>query len=141
MNAETLMLLGGVTAFTITLYWVRGRDLSERHALGWMSIATLLLFCGLFPHVLIELANTLHLSYPAAVLFLALSVIYLFAFSVSVAITRLHRRCMRLLQCVALLECRIRELESERRTVAPPTAEPTGVLTPPDGRLDSGRAS
>ena len=87
MNAELLMLLGGVTAFGVTVYWVRGRELSERHALGWLFVATLLLVCGLFPHLITTLAETLHLSYPAVVLFIALSVIYLFAFSVSVALT------------------------------------------------------
>jgi hypothetical protein len=122
MNAELLMLLGGVAAFALTLYWVRRRDLGEGHAVGWVAVATLLLLCGVFPGVIEWAAEAVHLSYPAAVLFLALGVIYLFAFGVSVALTRLHRRCVRLLQCVALLECRIRELEALRATERPPEA-------------------
>jgi len=111
MNAETLMLLGGAAAFAVTLYWVRSRELSERHALAWVVVASLLFLCGLFPQSLTTLAEASHLSYPAAVLFIALGAVYLFAFSVSVAITRVHRRTIRLMQQLALLEERVRELE------------------------------
>src|SRR5262245_34605874 len=128
MNAELLMLLGGVTAFGLTVYWVRRRELGEGHAVGWVTVATLLLLCGVFPRAVQWAAEQVHLSYPAAVLFLALGVIYLFAFGVSVALTRLHRRCVRLLQCVALLEHRIRELEAAR-TPEQPVEAPAGVGT------------
>ncbi len=114
MNAERLMMVGGVAGFGLTLYWARTRHLGERHALGWMAAATIGLVCGLFPHTLMELADASRLSYPAAVLFIALGVGYVYAFAVSVALTRLHRRCVRLLQAVALLEHRVRELEAGR---------------------------
>lgn len=112
MNAETLMLLAGAGAFALTVYWVRGRELSERYALGWLVAATLVLLCGLFPGALEWAAGAARLSYPAAVLFVALTAGYLFAFSVSVALTRVHRRGVRLVQAVALLEQRVRELEA-----------------------------
>ena len=57
-------------------------------------------------------------SYPSAVLFISLGAIYVFAFSVSVSLTRLHRRNIRLMQEVALLEQRVRQLErAETSTV------------------------
>jgi hypothetical protein len=56
-------------------------------------------------------AETYHLSYPAAVLFVALAVIYSFAFSVSVSLTRQYRRNTRLTQELAILEHRVRTLE------------------------------
>jgi hypothetical protein len=115
MNAETLMLAGGAAAFGLTLYWVRGRELSERHALAWIGVATLLLVCGLFPETLMAAADASRLSYPAAVLFVALGVVYVFAFGVSVALSRLQRRSVRLLQEIALLEQRVRELEAASR--------------------------
>ena len=37
INAEFLMLLGGVGAFVMTLYWVRVRELRERYAIGWLA--------------------------------------------------------------------------------------------------------
>src|SRR5262249_34981635 len=111
MNAELLMLVGGATAFGLTLYWVRRRDLSEKHALGWLVVASLLLILGLFPQLIEQTASSLQLSYPSAVLFASLGVIYIFGFGVSVALCRLKKRIIRLLQTVVLLETRIRELE------------------------------
>ncbi len=111
MNAELLMLIGGVTAFGLTLFWVRNRQLSEKYALAWVSVATLLLLCGIFPRTVEGAAEAAHLSYPAAILLISLGIIYVFAFSVSVALSRLNRRSVRLLQHIAILEGRIRELE------------------------------
>ncbi|OWK43966.1 DUF2304 domain-containing protein [Fimbriiglobus ruber] len=118
MNAELLMLLAGCAAFVLTIYWVRNRDLGERHALGWLLVAFVAMMCGLFPRTLMSLAEASHLSYPTAVLFISLGVAYLFAFAVSVALTRLHARYVRLLQETALLEHRIRQLESGREQLA-----------------------
>ena len=120
MNAETLMTLGGCFAFGITLYWVRRRELREKYAAGWVALASLILVVGLFPDLLMVFANQAHLSYPAAVLFIALTLIYLFAFAVSVSLTTQYRRNVRLTQELALLEERLRRLEAaSRRSPAP----------------------
>ena len=115
MDAELLMLIGGTTAFLLTLYWVRSQDLLERYAVGWMAMAFLLFFCGLFPKVIESLASASHLSYPAAVLFVALTAMYVYSFSVSISLTRQYRHTVRLTQEVGILEQRLRELESRRR--------------------------
>src|SRR6516162_2262945 len=112
MTAELLMLIGGTTAFVLTLYWVRSQDLLERYAVGWMGMAFLLLFCGLFPKAIESMANASRLSYPAAVLFVALAAMYVYSFSVSISLTRQYRHTVRLTQEVGLLEHRLRELEA-----------------------------
>lgn len=114
MNAELLMLTGGVVAFGLTIYRVRNRDMREKYAAAWIGVACILLLMGIFPHVIERLAKAAHLSYPAAILFMALTVIYLFSFSVSLTLSRHHRQNMRLLQEIALLEHRLRVLESSR---------------------------
>jgi hypothetical protein len=111
MTAETLMLAGGVTSFLVTVYWVRKRDLREKYAVVWLAVATLLLLCGLFPQIIMTWAESAHLSYPSAVLFIALAIVYPFAFSVSLSLTRQYRRNVRLMQALALLEHRVRVLE------------------------------
>ena len=114
MTAELLMLIGGTTAFLLTLYWVRSQDLLERYAVGWMGMAILLFFCGLFPKAIESMANASRLSYPAAVLFVALAAMYVYSFSVSISLTRQYRHTVRLTQEVGLLEHRLRELEARR---------------------------
>jgi Tfp pilus assembly protein PilN len=123
MTAETLMLAGGVTSFALTLYWVRSRELREKYAVAWVLLASGLLLVGLFPGLVMRFADYAHLSYAAAVLFVALTLIYLFAFTVSVSLTHQYRRNVRLTQQVALLEERVRELEraaKEKEAAAAP---------------------
>jgi hypothetical protein len=112
MNAETLMLIGGIAAFALTAYWVRSRELRERYAVGWMLLATGLLACGVFPQIIIGFAESSRLSYPAAVLFIALTVLYVFCFLMTVALTRQHRCNVRLMQETAILKSWLRELEA-----------------------------
>jgi hypothetical protein len=124
INAEFLMLLGGCGAFIMTLYWVRVRELRERYAIGWLAVATLLLITGLFPEKLKAIADWAHLSYPALVLFVALGLIYLNSFFVSVALTKHYRWNVRLTQQMALLEERVRRLE-EAKSESLPEVEDT----------------
>jgi hypothetical protein len=112
MNAELLMLIGGTAAFLLSIYWVRSQDLLERYAVGWMGMASLLFFCGLFPKVIESLAKASRLSYPAAVLFVALAAMYVYSFSVSISLTRQYRQTVRLTQEIGILEHRLRELEA-----------------------------
>jgi hypothetical protein len=111
MTAERLMLLGGVIAFLLTVYWVRSRWLRERYAIGWLAVATALLLCGVFPSVIMRLAETAHLSYSSAVLFVALTAIYCFSFLVTVSLTRQYRQSTRFLQELALVKNRLADLE------------------------------
>ena len=113
MTAELLMLIGGCCAFALTLFWVRLRRLRMKYALAWLGLASVLLVLGAFPGILMSLAGWARLSYPALVLFIALAIIYLFAFSVTMSLSRLYRANVRLIQEVALLEARIAELEHQ----------------------------
>src|SRR5262245_15255431 len=116
MTAETLMMIGGLVSFLLTLYWVRTRELREKYALGWMAVAVLLLLCGLFPGVIMSFADASHLSYPAMVLFVALATDYVFSFGVSLSLSRQYRRNVRLTQEVAMLAERLRRLEASLAT-------------------------
>jgi hypothetical protein len=112
MNAETLMMIGGLGAFLLTVYWVRSRDLRERYAIGWLGMAVLLLICGLFPELIKSLARTSQLSYPSAVLFISLAAMYFFSFFVTVSLTRQYRRNVRLMQETAILRHRLETIEA-----------------------------
>lgn len=111
MSAELLMLVAGTSAFFLTLFWVRSRELSEKYAVGWMAVALLVLLCGIFPKVIMLAAERAHLAYPTAVLFISLAAIYFFSFTVSVSLTRQYRRNVRLMQELAIMEQRVRALE------------------------------
>ncbi len=118
MNAEIVMLGTGITAFFLTLYLVRSRSLREKYALGWIALAVLLLFIGAFPGIIMAFADYAQLSYPAAVMLAALGMIYFFAFSFSISLSRLHHKNLRLAQELALLEQRLRILETDDSRLA-----------------------
>ena len=122
MTAESLMLVGGLSAFLLTLHWVRAREMREKYAVYWLLLAALLLAVGVFPQSIMWFADAAHLSYATAVLFLSLSIIYLFAFAVSVSLSTQYRRNIRLTQQVALMEERLRQLEA-RTPLAEPGAD------------------
>lgn len=113
ITAELLMLVGGISSFVLTIHWVRNRDLREKYAIVWVLVAFVLLLAGIFPRAIMAFADSSHLSYPAAVLFIALAAIYAFSFSVSVSLTRQYRRNVRLTQEIAIMEQRLRILESK----------------------------
>jgi hypothetical protein len=116
MTAELLMMIGGIGAFVLTVYWVRSRELREKYAVIWLIVAFILLLCGLFPDLIKRTAEASRLGYASAVLFVALAAIYVFCFMVSVSLSRHYRRNIRLLQELALLEHRIRQLEERQKT-------------------------
>lgn len=111
LNAELLMLIGGIAAFAVTMLWVRGRDLREKYAVMWFCVALVLLLCGIFPGLIKTFAEFGGLAYPSAVLLISLGAIFLFSFSVSLSLTKQHRRNIRLTQELALMERRVRALE------------------------------
>lgn len=116
LKAEHFMMAGGIAAFLITLYWVRRRELRVKYALSWLGISSFLLIIGFFPSIIMGTANKLHFSYAALVAFLTAGMLFLFAFSVSISLSRQYRRNIRLTQEIALLEQRVRELEITPKT-------------------------
>ncbi len=113
ITAELLMTIGGIAAFVLTVDWVRHRQLREKYAVIWIAVGFVLLIVGLFPALVKSFADGTHLSYPSAVLFIALAAIYCFAFSVSVSLSRQYRRNTRLMQEIAMLEKRLRDVEKK----------------------------
>lgn len=111
MNAEQLMLIAGISAFVVTLIWVRNREIREKYALWWVLISACLLLLGIFPRTIMGLADAWKLSYPAMVLFVGLILIYSFAFFVTVSLSRQYRRNMQLAQELALTRERLSKLE------------------------------
>ncbi|MCP4891247.1 MAG: DUF2304 domain-containing protein [Planctomycetaceae bacterium] len=111
MNAESLMMVAGISEFSLTLYWVRSRELKERYALLWLGLATILLLCGLFPDLIKNFAKAWSLSYTSAVLFFALAMVYVYSFFVSVSLTRQHRKTVRLIQEVGILKEQLRKIQ------------------------------
>ncbi len=114
ITAERLVQVGGITAFFLTIYWVYSRDLREKYAIGWLLVGSGLLIVGLFPGLIMTLADASRLAYPSAVLFVALAALYIFSMTVSVALSKQHQATVRLAQHVALIQHDLKKLEAEK---------------------------
>ena len=136
LTAERLMLAGGIAAFLLTLHWIRRRDLREKYAIVWFLVATILLVTGFSPELLKAAATASRLSYPAAVLFVALGVVYVFSLTVSVSLSRQYRRVIRCIQELALLESGL--LAPRRHGQGPDRADSAEEPEEPSGAREGG---
>lgn len=112
MIAKYLILAIGLAGFATTVYWVRQRELREKYAISWLGVACLMLLFGLCPEFFMWLAYQARVAFPTLALGISLALLVPFSFSVSISLSRMHRRNIRLTQQMALLEQRIRDLES-----------------------------
>jgi hypothetical protein len=71
---------------------------------------------GLFPAIIMKTAERFHFSYAALVAFITAGGLFLFAFPVSISLSRQYRRNIRLTQEVSLLEKRINDLEKKTQS-------------------------
>ncbi len=120
MTAERIMLVAGTVAFLATLFMVRRREMREKYAVAWIITAIILLTLGFAGEPLVWLAAKIHMAPSALVLLGALTVGYIFAFSVTVSLSRHYKRNLKLAQEIALLEERLRQLEAKQHKPANP---------------------
>ncbi len=113
MTAERLMLLAAILAFLLTIEFVRKRTLREKYAVAWLLVATGLLILGVFPQLIMLIADQARLAYPSAVLFATLGMIYVFSMSVSVSLSRRRHASLKLTQEVALLRYELETLRAQ----------------------------
>jgi hypothetical protein len=90
---------------------VRRQYLKERYALLWLGTALVGLVVGLFPQVIVFLADLLNFQYLTVITVAGLLFILGLVLSFSIVISRLAERNRQLTQEVALLSNRIEELE------------------------------
>lgn len=100
-------------AFVIEL--LRRRRLRERHAVWWLLATALALLAGLFPEVLEWAASLAGIVVPAnLVFFVSIGVLVMVCIQHSAELTDLESETRVLAERTALLELRVKELESTR---------------------------
>lgn len=94
----------------------RGR-LRERHAVWWIIAGVLALIIGVFPATLEWVAGLIGVQVPTnLVFFVSIAILFLVALQSSSELTRLEAKTRTLAERVALLDLRVRELESDGAT-------------------------
>lgn len=91
---------------------VKKRKLSEKESIFWMLGAVTILILSIFPNIIIELANLLHIDYAPSLLFLlGIVFVFLLVFRLTIYVSTLKEQVKELAQRNAILENRITQLE------------------------------
>lgn len=114
MTSRIFFILVAIIMIVFIYRNVRKNQISQDESILWMLGAVVILIFGIWPELIIILANAVGIDYAPSLLFL-LGLIFLFMFSLrsSQNISRLRERNKELIQNAALLEKRIRDLEAK----------------------------
>lgn len=96
------------------LYLIRKRRLREQYALLWLLMSVIMMALSLFPSLLDEVAQRIHIYYAPSLLYLLSVVAVLFILlHLTMAVSTLTHRVIVLTQTLGLQEQRIQKLESQ----------------------------
>jgi len=114
MPVQLFAALASVVLLGIVIELIRTRKLRERYALLWLATAGVILCFALWRSGLHNLSKALGVAYPPNALFvLAMLFVLVLLLHFSTVISKLTDRTTLLTQRLALLEDRLREVESQ----------------------------
>jgi len=113
------LFMGGISFLHlfITLEAVRRNALKERYALLWIGTGLVLLLFAIYPNVIGWLVRITGMHYTSAIMVVLFSFMILIAFHVSLVLSTFDQDKRRLTQELALLETRVRALETEKSDI------------------------
>lgn len=111
----TSAIIGGTIGLSI-LYLIRQDRLRAPYAVWWMIVALAVILLGLFPQLVDLIASRLGVHYPPIlVVIVALGLLLLKILTMDIERTKQEQQLRRLTQRIALLEAKLKELESENK--------------------------
>ncbi|MDT8389866.1 MAG: DUF2304 domain-containing protein [Lentisphaeria bacterium] len=117
MTAETLLLVAGIGGLLTTVYWAKQREMREKYAVFWVLLGLGVFILGAFPVMIYKMASWFQLANSSVVLFFTLIALFLWAFSVTISLSRLYRKTTRLAQEVGLLNKQLSDIKEAREDV------------------------
>jgi hypothetical protein len=113
-RVEIIALLGSLSLLGLVVELVRRRRLGEAYSLLWLLTGVILLILSLWRELLDVLANLVGIFYPPAALFVVgFGFVLLILLQFSVVVSRLSDENRSLIQRLAILDWRLRQLEKE----------------------------
>ncbi|MGP6171512.1 DUF2304 domain-containing protein [Microbacterium sp. A204] len=108
-------IVGALLILVVVIELLRRGRLRERHTIWWLIAGAMSLTVAIFPSILDGLASLLGVDVPVNLLFfVGIIVLFLVCIQQSTELTRSEERTRTLAERVALLDDRLREMESRR---------------------------
>lgn len=115
MNPVTqfFFILGALCLLLFVLWLLKRGTLTVKYSLLWLLCGVVLLIFAVFPYWVYVIRDLLDMEMPSNVVFLLIDgFVLLLLISLSVAVSQLSEKCKRQAQSIALLENRVRQLET-----------------------------
>ena len=114
LELQIWMLLGAA-AYLLLIFWMlKTHRLNVRYSLVWLLFGLALVLFAAVPYVVFVLRDIFDIQMPSNLVFaMVIGFVLLISLSISAAITDFAERIKRLTQTVAILEKRVRQLESQ----------------------------
>ena len=109
---QILMLLAIALYFILLWILLRKRSLNLKYTLLWIFSGAVMLVMGVFPGVLSWISNKIDIATPTNALFaIMFFCVLIILMSLTAIVSKLNEKNKRIIQTIAMLEKRIRELE------------------------------
>ena len=114
LELQIWMLLGAA-AYLLLIFWMlKTHRLNVRYSLVWLLFGLALVLFAAVPYVVFVLRDIFDIQMPSNLVFaMVIGFVLLISLSISAAITDFAERIKRLTQTGAILEKRVRQLESQ----------------------------
>lgn len=126
IRLQGYMLLGALALLLIIFLLLKKGIMAVKYSLLWLFLSLALVVVAACPSIMYVLSVLLSIEMPVNLVFLLMFCFVLaLLLSLSIAISQLAEKCRRLTQANALLEKRVRDLETARQGgdgAAPPPA-------------------
>ena len=114
LELQIWMLLGAAVYLLLIFWMLKTHRLNVRYSLVWLLFGLALVLFAAVPYVVFVLRDIFDIQMPSNLVFaMDIGFVLLISLSISAAITDFAERIKRLTQTVAILEKRVRQLESQ----------------------------
>lgn len=115
MKLQILMLLAVAVYFLLLWYLLRKRSLNLKYTLLWIFSGAVMLVMSAFPQILSWLSEKVDIQAPTNALFaIMFFCVIIILMSLTAIVSKLNNKSKRLIQTIAMLEKRVRELEERK---------------------------
>lgn len=112
IQLQLVLIIGSALFLIITVYHIRSSSLETGQSIRWFVGAVILLLLALFPDVVQYVSRWAGVEVPSNLIFMIM-IAYLLvtSLSLSASISKEHAKTRKLVQDIAILEKRVKEME------------------------------
>ena len=115
-SLQVFLVIAIFIYLAIIINMLRKKNLNLRYTLVWLISALVMLIIAVFPEIINQLARFIGVIDPVNVVFVIEAMfVLLILLSLTAIVSHLNAKSRRLIQAVALLEKRVRELEKQEK--------------------------